>query len=91
MKVRTFLVCAIVSMSLYACGGSGNSSPPLKALVSIAVTPSMPNVPKGLTQQFKATGTFSDTSTADLTATVAWASATPAVATIDSASGLAKG
>src|SRR6185369_10064344 len=57
-------------------------------LQSIAVTPANPSLAKGLTQQFTATGTFSDNSTEDLTAQVTWASATPATATIDS-SGLA--
>src|SRR5262249_29171963 len=46
------------------------------ALVSIAVAPSAPSVPKGKTQQFTATGTFSDNSTQDLTSQVTWASAT---------------
>lgn len=61
----------------------------VSGLLSIAVTPTAPSVASGLTQQFKATGTFSDTSTADLTAKVAWTSGTPAIATIDATSGLA--
>ena len=60
------------------------------ALLSIAVTPANPSVAKGLTQQFTATGTFSDNSTQDLTSQVTWASATTAVATINAA-GLATG
>ena len=59
-------------------------------LVSIAVTPASPSIAKGLTEQFTATGTYSDGSTADLTSQVTWASATAAVATITSA-GLATG
>jgi Big-like domain-containing protein/putative Ig domain-containing protein/galactose oxidase-like protein/Kelch motif protein len=58
-------------------------------LVSIAVAPNMPSVPLGVTQQFTATGTFSDTSTADLTSSVTWTSSTPAVATVNVSSGLA--
>jgi hypothetical protein len=58
-------------------------------LLSIAVTPNAPGVPVGLTQQFKATGTFSDTSSADLTASVAWTSGTLSVATVGANSGLA--
>ncbi len=57
-------------------------------LQSIAVTPANPSIAKGLTQQFTATGTFSDNSTQNLTAQVTWASATTATATINS-SGLA--
>lgn len=56
-------------------------------LESIAVTPADPTVAKGLTRQFTATGTFSDTTTQDLTATVTWTSGTPAVATISNAAG----
>ncbi len=59
-------------------------------LQSIAVTPANPSVAKGLTQQFTATGTFSDSSTQNLTNTVTWASATPSVATISN-TGLATG
>ena len=58
-------------------------------LVSLAVTPANPSVAKGLTEQFTATGTYTDGTTADLTSQVTWASANTAVATI-SASGLAR-
>ena len=51
-------------------------------LQSIAVTPANPSVAKGLTQQFTATGTYSDSSTQNLTSQVTWASATTSVATI---------
>ena len=57
---------------------------------SIAVSPANPSIPKGTTQQFTATGTFSDNSTQDLTSQVTWASATTSVATI-TAAGLATG
>ena len=59
------------------------------ALTSIAVTPANPSVANGLTQQFTATGTYTDGSTAVLTNLVTWASATPSVATISS-TGLAQ-
>jgi hypothetical protein len=51
--------------------GSCSSAPRLE---SIAVTPANPNVPKGLTQQLKATGTYSNGSTRDLTQSASWAS-----------------
>jgi subtilisin len=60
------------------------------ALKSIEVTPKTATIPKGLTQQYTATGTYSDDSTADITSSVTWASTDTAVATIDSA-GLATG
>jgi trimeric autotransporter adhesin len=49
-------------------------------LTSIAVTPGSASVPRGGTQQFTATGTFSDGTTQDLTATATWASNDTAVA-----------
>jgi len=60
----------------------------VSGLLSLTVTPATPSLPKGLMQQFTATGTFSDTSTADLTQRVAWSSSNPDFASI-SASGLA--
>ena len=59
-------------------------------LESIAVTPASPSIAKGLTQQFTATGTYSDSSTQNLTSQVTWNSATTSVATI-AAGGLATG
>ena len=65
--------------------GSCSSSPRLE---SIAVTPVSEDLPKGATQQFKATGTYSGGSTRDLTATVSWSSSAPGVIGI-STTGLA--
>lgn len=48
--------------------------PAATTLVSISVTPGAGSVAKGLTQQFVATGTFSDGSTQVLTTQVAWSS-----------------
>jgi hypothetical protein len=67
-----------------------NSSGPAPMLTSIAVTPANPTIQAGATQQFTATGTYSDNSTLNLTSQVTWASSTTAVATINSA-GLATG
>ena len=65
-------------------------SAPTATLVSIAVTPANPTIAAGTNQQFVATGTYSDASTAVITGSVTWASATPATATIGS-TGLAHG
>lgn len=58
---------------------------PLLRLVD--VMPTMPHVVVGLTQQFTATGSFSDGSSSDLTASVTWASSAGAVATVSNAAG----
>jgi len=85
---------------LAACGGGGGSSsggttppppPPSVTLSSIAVAPSAATVPAGLTQQFTATGTYSDGSTKDLTSSATWSSSDISKATIASTSGLATG
>ena len=60
------------------------------ALVSLAVTPALPSISQGNTQQFTATGTFTDGSTQNVTSSVTWNSSLPGVATINP-SGLATG
>ena len=57
-------------------------------LVSIAVTPANPSIALGGTQQFTATGTYSDSSAQNLTSSAAWTSSATGVATI-STTGLA--
>jgi uncharacterized protein YjdB len=56
-------------------------------LTSISVSPAAPSIAVGATQQFTATGTYSDGSTKPVT-TATWTAANPAIATIN-ASGLA--
>src|SRR5213080_655582 len=52
-------------------------------LVSLAVTPANSTMAIGTSKQFTATGTFSDTSTQDVTASVLWSSSNASVATIN--------
>jgi hypothetical protein len=72
--------------------GSGTWSGSKRAatLVSVAVTPANPSIPFGTTQQFVATGTYSDSSTRDLTTSATWSSSGTSVASI-STGGLATG
>ena len=71
-------VCALVLMS--SCSHAVHSSAP--TLVSIAVTASNLSISKGTTEQFTATGTYTDNSTRNLTASVTWNSQSTGVATI---------
>jgi uncharacterized protein YjdB len=64
---------------------------PAATLQSIAVTPATPSIAAGATQQFTATGTYSDNSTKNTTASVTWKSSNTAFATIGAATGLATG
>lgn len=63
-------------------------------LERLEITPGTSEVPKGLNQQFQATGIFvedgQDISSQDLTNQVSWSSAQPEIAPVDN-SGLAKG
>jgi hypothetical protein len=74
--------------TLTATSGSVSGSDQLTvsaaALISIAVTPSNPTVPKGGTQQLTASGIFSDGSTRNITGSVAWSASAAGVATVSS-------
>lgn len=75
-------------------GVSGNASltvpAPTKTLSSIAVSPATASVAVGANLQFTATATYSDNSTANVSATASWTVANPAVASVNS-SGMATG
>jgi uncharacterized protein YjdB len=58
-------------------------------LVSVAITPVAPTATAGSTQQFVATGTFSDASTQDITLNAHWSSSSASVATIANAPSVA--
>ena len=76
-----------VTATLGSIAGSTSVTVTPAVLSSIAVTPAIPSIAAGVTQQFTATGTFTDGSTQNITATVAWSSDTPSVATISNAAG----
>ncbi|MET0660838.1 MAG: Ig-like domain-containing protein [Steroidobacteraceae bacterium] len=80
--------------SLAGCGGSSGggdattllpNNAPLKSLKSIEVTPSLSRAAVGTTQQFTATGLYTDNSTQDLPTQVTWASSADAVAMVSNA------
>jgi Bacterial Ig-like domain (group 2) len=78
------------------CGGAAYTTIDLtvssstKTLTSIAVTPTNPSIATGATEQFTATGKYSDGSTANVTSTATWTVANTSVASISSG-GLATG
>ena len=77
----------ILALTIGCGGGGGGSNPVTKTLVSLALTPLNPSLPRGTVQQFTATGTYSDGSTQDLTTSVSWTSSDTSVATISNAAG----
>jgi 6-phosphogluconolactonase (cycloisomerase 2 family) len=56
-------------------------------LVSIDVTSIRPKIALGITRQLTATGSYTDSSTQDLTGSVTWASSAPSILLISNASG----
>jgi uncharacterized protein YjdB len=84
-----------VTISATAFGVTGTTSLTVGTgvLVSIQITPVNPSVTAGATQQFTATGTFSDGTAQDVTLNSHWSSSSASVATIANApsqGGLAK-
>jgi len=79
-----------VSAALSGVTGTGTLAVTPKTVKSIAVTPANASIAVGAMQQFTATATYSDNSTADVTSTSTWTAANTSVATITS-DGLATG
>jgi len=76
---------ATISAAVDGLTGTATLTVTPATLLSISVTPANPSIAAGLTLPFTATGTYSDGTTQNLTATAVWNSATPAVATISNA------
>jgi len=79
-----------ITASAAGVSGSATLTVTVPTLMSIALSPSDATIPLGATQQFTATGVYTDGSTQDLTGSATWSSAPTVVATINS-SGLAAG
>ena len=80
------------SLNVSSSSGSGGGSGP--SLVSIAVSAPSSSLPVNTAEQFMATGSYDDGSSADLSSVVTWNSSVPAVATVStsgSATGVAAG
>jgi len=78
---------ATIRGTLGTVSGSTGLTVTAAALRSIIVAPANPSIRVGATQQFAATGSYSDGSTRNLTSAVAWSSTVPSVATISNTSG----
>ena len=78
---------ATISATLSGITTSTNLHVTIETLRSIGVAPTNPTIAKGTNKQFTATGTYTDDSTQDLTASVTWNSSNTAFATIDNSVG----
>ncbi len=75
-------ITASITKNSVTRSGSGALTVTAATLTGIAVTPSPASVPKGLTVQLTATGTYTDNSTADITDDVTWTSSDTSKATV---------
>ncbi|MGB8541649.1 MAG: Ig-like domain-containing protein [Candidatus Acidiferrales bacterium] len=76
-----------IKATLGAVNGSATLTVTAATLVSIAVTPANPTIGTTATEQFTATGTYTDNSTQNLTTTVTWSSSQTNIATISNTAG----
>ncbi len=74
-----------ITATLQAISGSTTLTVRNVTLTSVSVSPATATIKVGRTQQFAATGTFSDASTHDMTGEVTWQSAETSIATVGSA------
>lgn len=79
-----------ITASAIGVSGSATLTVTAPTLASITLSPQSATIPLGATQQFTATGVYTDGSTQDLTGTATWSSSATVVAAINS-SGLAAG
>src|SRR5262245_34671936 len=80
-------IAAAIAVSIVACPSHHKSKPCQPILVSGAVTPTNPTIALGTTQQFTATGTYSNGTTVDLTALVDWSSSDATAGALSTAIG----
>jgi Bacterial Ig-like domain (group 2) len=80
---------ATITAALGAVSGSTQLTVTAATLTSIEVNPPALSIPKGLNQQFMATGIFSDNSVFDLTSVATWSTSAPGVAIVSNGAGSA--
>jgi large repetitive protein len=90
LRFLQLFVLTVTGVSLLGCSRGntatpcGKYSPCATLLSSFAISPQYPpQISKGQVEQFKATGTYTDGSTQDLTTSSKWTSSAPGVATIN--------
>jgi hypothetical protein len=88
VKILVLAAGCLGVLFLSACGGGGSNAN--GTLTSITVAPATATISNGGTQQYTATGNYSNGTHQNLTSSVTWSSSSTTVATINSA-GLATG
>ena len=86
-RLLLVILAAFAALTATAASAAPASALGSPVLLTITVAPAVVSVPSGETEQFTATGHYSNLSTEDLTDTVTWSSSSTATATISNASG----
>jgi Bacterial Ig-like domain (group 2) len=81
-SLATLTLIIFLVAALSSCTGNAHQNQP--QLASLAVSPAQATMATGTTQQFTATGRFTDGSSQDMTATTVWNSQNPSVAMVSS-------
>ena len=81
----------VMTLLLTGCWGGGSGAPTSTTLTGITITPATKTIANGQIAKFTATGSYSDSSIANITGQVSWKSDNIKIATIDSATGVATG
>ncbi|MGD0586358.1 MAG: Ig-like domain-containing protein [Oryzomonas sp.] len=76
---------AVLTATMGGVSATFNMTVSSATISTVTVTPVNPSIAMGLTQQFTATGKFSDGTTQDITFDATWASSNTAVATVSNA------
>lgn len=87
MATSTGSGTTVISATSGSVSGSGNLTVATAILAAIQISPQSPSIPTGSTEQFTATGLYTDGTTANITTTATWTSSSATVATISNASG----
>jgi trimeric autotransporter adhesin len=83
-RLQSTTLAAFALLVLFALAGCGQFFPGSNSITALQVTPSSSTVQPGVTQQYTATATYGNNSTADVTSQVTWSATPTSVATISS-------
>lgn len=90
-RLQSISLVALAVTVLLAVQGCGQFFPGGNTITSLAIAPLNASVQPGVTQQYTATATYGNNTTADVTSQVTWSTSVTSIATIDSAGLLTAG
>ena len=83
-RLRSITLLAFTLPILIAIGGCGQFFPSSNTITALQVAPTSASVQPGVTQQYTATATYGNNTTADVTSQVTWSTSPTSIAMINS-------